>query len=191
MSLQKLDLETILSQIGRASPAICGSSAALIAAQLGVAMTRMALVVSNLHGSDTDMIIERLDSISERVREATENDRSTSAALIAAYRRNADATARQVALVSATRAPILAALLLLEILELLEDASGRIAKNVGSDFHGGVELIGAAFSAVMMAVETNLNDDNAEDLRTRTLCNRSTLRIRFDLVMDGLREARL
>lgn len=191
MSLQKLDLETMLAQIGRASPAISGSSAALIAAQLGVAMTRMALAISNVHGSDTDMVIECLDSISARIREATENDRSASTALIDAYRRNADATIRHAALVDATRAPIAAALLLLELLELLKDASGRIAKNVASDFHGGIELIGAAFSAVMMAVETNLSDDDAADLRTRTLCNRSTLRIRFDRAMNGLRDARL
>ncbi|MBW6425419.1 cyclodeaminase/cyclohydrolase family protein [Rhizobium sp. XQZ8] len=190
MSLQELDLASMLAQIGRTSPVISGSTTALIAAQLGTAMTRMALAVSNKHGSDTDMVIERLDSISAKVKDATENDRSASAALLHAYRPNSDATARRAALVDATRAPIAAALLLLELLELLEESTNQITDAAASDFHGGVELIGAAFSAVMMAVESNLRDDDAADLRGRTSCNRSTLRIRFDLAMSELRRAR-
>ncbi|WP_037088537.1 hypothetical protein [Neorhizobium vignae] len=63
-----LDLETMLAEIGRASPSISGSTAALVAAQLGTAMVRMALAVSHKHGSDTDLLIERLDSILSEIK---------------------------------------------------------------------------------------------------------------------------
>ena len=59
-----------------------------------------------------------------------------------------------------------------------------------SDFEGGLELIGAAYRAVMMAMENNLRDDDAEHLRSRTSYSRSTLRTRFDLAMNRLKQAR-
>lgn len=55
-------------------------------------------------------------------------------------------------LIDATRQPLAAAHWLIELLELLADAPNRIIKAVVSDFHGGIELISAAFKAVMLAV---------------------------------------
>jgi formiminotetrahydrofolate cyclodeaminase len=189
MSLQDLDLETMLARIGQSSPLISGSTAALVAAQVGAAMVRMALTVSQKHGSDTDMVIERLDSIVSRVKETTESDRVASTALIETYRQNSASDARHAALIDATREPLAAAHLLVELLESLEAACEKIADNVMSDFEGGVELIGAAYRALMMAVESNLRDDGAEQLRSRTSYSRSTLRTRFDLALNRLKPA--
>ncbi|WP_037088372.1 cyclodeaminase/cyclohydrolase family protein, partial [Neorhizobium vignae] len=140
MDLQELDLETMLAEIGRASPSISGSTAALVAAQLGTAMVRMALAVSHKHGSDTDLLIERLDSILSEIKDATEKDRAASSALIDAYRQESNEGARRSALVDATREPLAAAHRLIELLELLTDAPGRVIKAVASDFYGGIEL---------------------------------------------------
>jgi len=186
VTLQELDLETMLAQIGQAPPTISGSTAALVAAQLGTVMVRMALAVSHKHGSDTDLLIEWLDSILSKIKQATENDRVASTALIETYRENAEPSARSLALTNATREPLACAHLLIELLEALEDAPGNIANSVASDFHGGVELISAALKAVMMAVENNLLRDGAEELRARTSYNRSTLLIRLDAAVTRL-----
>ncbi|CDZ30824.1 Hypothetical protein NGAL_HAMBI490_56960 [Neorhizobium galegae bv. officinalis] len=186
MTLQELDLETMLAGIGRASPSISGSTAALVTAQLGTAMVRMALAVSHQHGSDTDLLIERLDSIVSQIKDAAEKDRSASIALIETYRQNGELSARSAALTDATREPLAAAHLLIELLEVLWDASGKVEYNVASDFYGGIELINAAFKAVMMAVESNLHQEGAEELRARTFYNRSDLFARADLAMKNL-----
>ncbi|MCQ1781571.1 cyclodeaminase/cyclohydrolase family protein [Neorhizobium galegae] len=186
MDLQELDLETMLAEIGRATPSISGSTAALVAAQLGTAMVRMALAVSHNHGSDTDLLIERLDSILSEIKDATEKDRAASSALIDAYRQNAESSASSAALTDATREPLAAAHLLIELLEVLKDASGKVENNVASDFYGGIELINAAFKAVTMAVESNLHQEGAGELRARTSYNRSDLFARADLAMKNL-----
>lgn len=41
----------------------------------------------------------------------------------------------------------------------------------------------------MMAVESNLRDDGAEQLRSRTSYSRSILRTRFDLALNRLKPA--
>ncbi|CAN7629003.1 cyclodeaminase/cyclohydrolase family protein [Neorhizobium sp. LjRoot104] len=186
MTLQRLDLETMLAEIGRAGPIISGSTAALVAAQLGTAMVRMALVVSHRHGSDTDMLVERLDSILSEIKKAAEKDRVASSALIGAYHESSDQDARRLALIRATREPLAAAHCLTELLELLTEACEGINEIVASDFYGGVELISGAFRAVFMAVESNLDHD-AEQLRTRTSYNRSSLVARFDVAIEFLR----
>ncbi len=122
MSLQELSLASMLAQIGRTSPVIGGSMTALMAAQLGSATTRIALAVSNRHGSD--MVIERLDSISAKIKEATKNDRSASAALLHSYRR-VEATAKRAGFVDSVCAPIAGALPLLDLVELLDDRPDR------------------------------------------------------------------
>ncbi|MCQ1854621.1 hypothetical protein [Neorhizobium galegae] len=58
---------------------------------------------------------------------------------------------------------------------------------MASDFYGGVELIGAAFKAVMLAVASNLLGDDAEQLRARTSYNRPNLFARFELARKSLR----
>lgn len=44
----------------------------------------------------------------------------------------------------------------------------KVAKAVASDFYGGIELMSAAFKAVMLAVASNLLGVDAELLRVRT-----------------------
>ncbi|WP_312992566.1 cyclodeaminase/cyclohydrolase family protein [Rhizobium populisoli] len=106
-----------------------------------------------------------------------------------AYRHDSKAAEKRAALIDATREPLASAHLLIELLESMEDASHKVADHVASDFGGGVKLICAAFRAVMMAVENNLRDDDAEQLRERTTSNHSSLVARFDLVGKALRRA--
>lgn len=186
MKLQEMTLEVMLSEIGRAEPSISGSTASLAAAQLGAAMARMALSVSAKHGEDNDAAIERLDSLVSRIADAAEQDRAASAALMNCYRHEADENARGRAIADATREPLSTAHLLIELMEHLNEAQKRVHRSVKSDFFGGVELISAAFAAVMMAVESNIRQDLAFSLNERTANSRSSLRLRHKVVMAAL-----
>jgi formiminotetrahydrofolate cyclodeaminase len=159
MRLQDSTLEEVLADIGRTSPRISGSTAALAAAQLGTAMAKMGLLVSCSHGFDNEFAVERLDSMIANIKQATERDRAASTALIDAYRRLADEQELEKACVGATREPLAAAYLLIQVLGFLRENSEHVDPSVASDFHGGTELIGAAFTTVMMAIETNLQGD--------------------------------
>ncbi|TWF42226.1 cyclodeaminase/cyclohydrolase family protein [Neorhizobium alkalisoli] len=190
MDLQDIDLKTMLAQIGRASPSISGSTAALVAGQLGIAMARMAFEVSHKRGSDTELVTERLDFLLAQIKKATEDDRVASMALIEAYHQNSSAADRKSVLIDATRAPLAAAHLLVELLELLDGDASKVASDVASDFDGGVELISAAFAAVMMAVESNLRDDDAQLIRARTQSSQSSLSVRAERTIQRLRQDR-
>lgn len=190
MDLQDIDLKTMLAQIGRASPSISGSTAALVAGQLGIAMARMAFEVSHKRGSDTELVTERLDFLLAQIKKATEDDRVASMALIDAYHQNSSAADRKSVLIDATRAPLAAAHLLVELLELLDGDASKVASDVASDFDGGVELISAAFAAVMMAVESNLRDDDAQLIRARIQSSLSSLSVRAKRAVQRLRQDR-
>jgi formiminotetrahydrofolate cyclodeaminase len=186
MRLQESTLEELLADIGRTSPRISGSTAALVAAQLGAAMAKMGLLVSEDHGFDNEEAVVQLDSIILDIKVATERDRAASTALIDAYRRSSDEKYLQKAYADATREPLAAAHLLVELLGLLEKNSARIDPSVASDFHGGTEVIGAAFKTVMMSIEKNLRDDLMIDLRERTNSDRANLATRYETVRQGL-----
>jgi formiminotetrahydrofolate cyclodeaminase len=91
--------------------------------------------------------------------------------------------------VGATREPLAAAHLLIELLGLLRGNSERVDPSVASDFHGGTELIGAAFETVMMAIETNLKDEQMIGLRNRTSSDRANLRVRYQILREDLRKS--
>lgn len=187
MTLQEMVLETMLSRIGRAEPSISGSTAALVAAQLGAAMARMALSVSGKHGADCDPAIERLDGVVTRIREAAERDRTAAQALLNTFRRGTRTDVRSNARNDATREPLLAAGLLVDLLEGLNDAGPDVRRSVASDFFGGIELIAAAFAAVTMAAESNIRQDESGELADRTAQTRSNLHLRHDAVMAAIR----
>ncbi|MBA9035963.1 cyclodeaminase/cyclohydrolase family protein [Rhizobium leguminosarum] len=189
MRLQESTLEKLLADIGRTSPRISGSTAALVAAQLGAAMAKMGLLVSENHGFDNEEAVEQLDSIVTDIKAATERDRAASTALIDAYRRSSDESNLQRARAQATREPLAAGNLLIELLALLEKNSARVDPSVASDFHGGVEMIGASFKAVMMSVETNLKDDLTTDLRNRTSSDWANLLARYETAREALRRS--
>ncbi len=90
----------------------------------------------------------------------------------------------------ATLEPLAAAHVLIELLEHAVDAVSGVEPSVASDFFGGVELIGTSFAGAMMAVESNPKQDAAEDLSSRTLQNRVSLRARHDAAMATLRSRR-
>ena len=187
MRLQDSTLEELLADIGRTSPRISGSTAALVAAQIGAAMAKMGLLVSCNHGFDNELAVEQLDSMIADIKEAIERDRAASTALIDAYRRLAGKRDLEKACVDATREPLAAAHLLVEVLGLLRENSERVEPSVASDFHGGTELIGAAFKTVMMAIETNLKDDQMIDLQNRTSSDRANLQACYQILREDLR----
>lgn len=119
--------------------------------------------------------------------DAVEQDRAASLALIKALRDGTDASVHLRALTVATREPLAAAHLLVELLEHLDEAEPGIRKPVASDFLGGIELIGGAFAGVMMAVEANLQHEAAGDLDDRTRQNRVELYRRHNVTIEALR----
>jgi formiminotetrahydrofolate cyclodeaminase len=189
MTLQKMPLEDLLSQVGRAEPLIGGSSASLLAAKFGVAMVKMAFAVSSKHGADNDLAIQRLDLLSARLNDATEQDCAAALALIETFKNDADQALRRCTIIDATRAPLLAAHLLVELLQTIVAAEPVIKQAVASDLFGGVELINGAFAAVMMAIENNLSQEEVRDLNVRTHQKRSDLRSRHDIAAASLRSS--
>jgi formiminotetrahydrofolate cyclodeaminase len=189
MTLQETPLEGLLSLVGRAEPPIRGSSASLLAARYGIAMVRMAFAVTRKHGSDDDVLIEQLDSLAARLNDATEHDRAAAQTLIQTFRENADGSIRRSALIEATREPLSAAHILVQLLETAVMAEPSVRQSVASDLFGGVELIKGAFAAVMMAIENNLGEDEVEDLDVRTQQNRSDLWRLHDVAIAALRSS--
>ncbi len=189
VTLQKMLLEDLLSQIGRVEPSVSGSSASLIAARFGIAMVKMAFAVSSKHGANCDLAIEELDTISARLNNATEQDRAAALALIETFRDSASDAVRRHAITEATREPLSAAHLLVEFLENAAKAEPDIRQSVASDFFGGIELISGAFGAVMMAIESNLRQEEAHDLNDQTHHDRSELRSRHDVAVAVLRSS--
>lgn len=176
MPLEDCSLNEILSDIGRTAPRFSGSTSALIAAQLGIAMAKMALVVSSNHGFDNRITVALVDSLASDVKAAAKRDQSASAALIEIDKGSCNTDDLLRARMNATREPLAAAHVLIETLELVWRDADQIDASVASDFYGGIELISAAFSAVMMAIETNLAADGMENLLQRTEGDRSRLR---------------
>ncbi|WP_313200096.1 cyclodeaminase/cyclohydrolase family protein [Rhizobium sp.] len=189
MTLQETPLEELLSLVGRAEPSISGSSASLLAARFGIAMVRMAFAVTRKHGSDDDLLIEQLDSLAACLNDATEHDRVAAQTLIQTFRENADGSIRRNALTEATREPLSAARILVELLETAVMAEPRVRQSVASDLFGGVELIKGAFAAVMMAIEKNLGEDEVEGLDVRTQQDRSDLWRRHNVAIAALRSS--
>lgn len=189
MTLQETPLEELLSLVGRAEPSISGSSASLLAARFGIAMVRMAFAVTRKHGSDDDLLIEQLDSLAACLNDATEHDRVAAQTLIKTFRENADGSIRRNALTEATREPLSAARILVELLETAVMAEPSVRQSVASDLFGGVELIKGAFAAVMMAIENNLGEDEVEGLDVRTQQDRSDLWRRHNVAIAALRSS--
>lgn len=154
----------VLSRVGRAEPLIGGSSASLMAAQIGIAMIRMAFAVSKKHGAEIDQSLSWLDVMSSRLNEAAEQDRVATLALIEALRDDLDPADRGRVVTEATLKPLAAAKLLVELVEHLCEEEPHIRQLVASDFLGGVELVNSAFTAVMMAVESNRESENSKYL---------------------------
>lgn len=188
-TLQKMPLEELLSLVGRAEPSISGSSASLLAARFGISMVRMAFAVTSKHASDHDLPIERLDSLAARLDDATEHDRAAAQALIETLRDNANSSMRRHAITEATRKPLSAAQILLELLETVVTAEPSVRQSVASDLFGGVELVKGAFVAVMMAIENNLCQDEVADLDVRTRQDRAALWSRYDVAVAALRSS--
>jgi formiminotetrahydrofolate cyclodeaminase len=175
MRIEECSINEILSEIGRVSPHISGSTAALIAAQLGLAMARMAFLVSARHGANVDLEVALLDSLAQDIKAATDRDQQASSALIESSATGADEDSKISARIDATHEPLAAAHLLIETLEFLRENSDKIRPAVASDHGGAIQLIGAAFAAVMMAVDTNLESDGMTIMRERTEQDRARL----------------
>lgn len=162
----------VLASTGRTSPDVPGSTASILAALLGLAMGKMAVVISN-GAPDLSHVILRLDDISEKLAASAERDRSNFRLYMDALQSHAGAKTIEEARTNATLEPLFASYLIVEGIELLAEVSDHIDSKVVSDLHGGAALLSAAFSSVMMAVEVNLQDH--DDLRTDTAGDRSDL----------------
>jgi formiminotetrahydrofolate cyclodeaminase len=176
MRIEECSINEILSEIGQVSPRVSGSTAALIAAQLGLAMARMAFLVSARHGADTQLEVTLLASLAHDIKKAADRDQRASSAMIQSSKSGVGEASDMQARIEATREPLAAAHLLIEALELLHGNSHRISFAVASDYGGALKLIGAAFAAVMMAVEANLEADSMTVMRERTKQDRARLR---------------
>ncbi len=89
-------------------------------------------------------------------------------------------------LMEATRHPLAACHLLVDAMEALVLARTQLDKSVTSDFYGGAAVIAASFTAVMMAVNANLETDLAADMMQRTESGRAELQARLQDATDNL-----
>jgi hypothetical protein len=69
------------------------------------------------------------------------NDRTASTALIGTYRQDSGLAGQASALIDATRNPLAAAHLLIDLLEHLEDGHDSVLNNVACDFNGTTERL--------------------------------------------------
>ncbi len=197
MLLSTMPFEEILANIGRAGPRVSGSTAALLAAQLGIAMAKMAFAVSAKHNHrsgqnataansiEEAVSVILLDAIADDIATMTERDRLAAAAFIDASLPDEDGQAIPL-LIAATREPLAAAHFLVELIEWLQCNAINIDAEVASDYRGGAEIIAAAFNAVMMTVELNLAADGMEGFCAQTEMERRRLSARKAAAMGKL-----
>lgn len=86
----------------------------------------------------------------------------------------------------ATRHPLAACYLLVDAMEALVSARTQPDKSVTSDFYGVAAVIATSFTAVMMAVNANLEIDLVADTVQRTESGRAQLQARLQDATDKL-----
>lgn len=186
MKLTDFSVRDLVGMIAKTSPELGGSTAALISSLLGIAMCKMALLVSAKRHPENDLVVTGLDSITMDITAVIDKDQACVKTLIETLNSNAETDVMRSALIDATRQPLAACHLLVEAMELLERACGEIDQSVSSDYFGGVEVIGASFRAVTMAINENLNADLLADMKSRTAAGRAELKARFERAVVSL-----
>jgi formiminotetrahydrofolate cyclodeaminase len=168
----------ILASIGRRDPDIPGSTASVLSALLGLAMGRMAIIITGDEKNDLAKACRSLDEISKQLSATADRDRHYFRQYIdALHERQAGDEAGgdhlKEAKIEATQEPLAAAQLIVESLELFRDIAGSIDRKVVSDLHSGANILSAAFSGTMMAAEINLH--RQAEMRRSTAADRADL----------------
>lgn len=189
MRLVGRSLSDLIAMTAKKSPELGGSTAALLASLLGIAMCKMALMVSAKQHPKNDLIVTALDSITMDITSLIDKDQESVQNLIQTLNSDAETEGKRSALIDATRQPLSACHLLVEAMEVLKRARGEIDQSVTSDYFGGVEIVGASFRAVMMAINQNLKADLLTEMKDRTKSGRAELQARFDHAFESLGSA--
>lgn len=189
MRLVGRSLSDLIAMTAKKSPELGGSTAALLASLLGIAMCKMTLLVSAQRNPANDLIVTALDSIAMDIASLIDKDQASVQNLIQTLKSDAEMEGKRSALIDATHQPLSACHLLVEAMEVLEQARGEIDQSVTSDYFGGIELVGASFRSVMMAINENLKADLLTEMKDRTKSGRAELQARFDRAFDSLRSA--
>ncbi len=189
MRLVSRPFSDLVAMTAKRSPELGGSTAALLASLLGIAMCKMALLVSAKQHPENDLIVTALDSIAMDIASLIDKDQASVQNLIQTLNSDAEAEGKRSALIDATRQPLSACHLLVEAMEVLEQARGEIDQSVTSDYFGGVDIIGASFRAVTRAVNQNLKADLLTEIKDRTKSGRAELQARFDHAFESLGRA--
>ncbi|TNM65218.1 cyclodeaminase/cyclohydrolase family protein [Aliirhizobium smilacinae] len=191
MDLLDHTVNELLDLIGRSSPQVSGSTAALLTSEFGIAMCKMALLVSSGDSAGNEITVVLLDSISRDISAAATRDRASVLALIETMKLNEPRDVVRPALIEATRQPLLACHLLVEALELLARYAADVDPSVASDYYAGTMVISTGFKAVIMAVDANLKDDRMGDLRDLISVDRAGLSQRHGFASNSLKRGAL
>lgn len=173
MNLLHEPIDTIIGKMGHASPELGGSTGSLLSGQLGLAMIRMALAVSQARedGRSLDIAeaLAQVDRISATLARKTDADRDAFRAFLEAMKQHADPSSQDADIhkaALATLAELLdGAALLVAALELATSLPDVVAETVQSDLFGGAALLDAAFAGVSLAVQINLRPRRMEGER--------------------------
>jgi formiminotetrahydrofolate cyclodeaminase len=187
MNLVDRSIRDLVAMTARTSPAVGGSTAALLSSLLGIAMCKMALLVSAKQRPHCDLIVTRLDAIAMNITLVIDRDQASVQNLIATLKKDVGSDDRCSALIDATRQPLAGCQLLLDAVESMANVSGEIDPSVTSDYFGGVEIVAASFRAAMMAVEQNLKADLMAETERCTASGLAALLARFERTAGDLR----
>jgi formiminotetrahydrofolate cyclodeaminase len=190
-----MSIADIVASVARKSPQMGGSTASSACALIGIAMAEMAIVISLArNGGDEGLshVEGELKGLSAQLAEAAEEDRIQFQRYMATLRGNTQANSDRndrslkEAAAEATYQPLTASEILVDCLELLASAIGRIDHIVASDLFSGAAIIRAAFSGAMMAAEVNLAGERLADIREETANQRKSLTKRSDAAFDSI-----
>lgn len=120
---------------------------------------------------------------------ALDRDQGSVKQLLKSLRDDAAPKENHAALIEATRQPLAASHLLVDAMEVLVSARGKVDRSVTSDYYGGAAVIAASFRAVVMATNANLKATSLAEMKQRTAGGRTELQARFEHAIEHLRHS--
>jgi formiminotetrahydrofolate cyclodeaminase len=161
-SLWSAGADELLRRTASADPTPGGGSIAAVSGAFGLALVRMALVITD--DADLSDRVERLDALLAHVTQAADDDVAVFEVVVAAYRsprgddaeREARTAAIAHAMASATELPLDLCDALLEGVEIADAVESRVRPMIVSDVQAGRDLLLGAVRAAMRTVDGNL-----------------------------------
>ncbi len=154
-------LEDFRKSILRGDSITGGVAVAAISATLAMSIVRMVLAIASRKGGPPlEGLMERTQSIADRLAPAADNDRAAYAAYVNVLRlpkgsaERHDAT--EAALIEATRTPLAAARAASDGLEICVEAAGLVRGDIAADIGGAAALLGGAVRAILVSADANL-----------------------------------